>query len=85
MKASELRGILDTLDHYYFDMPSLVRTREQEAWTHITLLTSQVSDLDGRDGNLSEIASVFSEWLVKYLRFVISFIDACVRYDKAII
>jgi len=73
LKATELRNILDILNHYFFNMPSHVRTQEQEARTQITLLRSRISDSDDDADPPTEIASIFSDWLVKYLRFVTSF------------
>ncbi len=74
MKADELQSTLDILNHYFFDMPSHVRTQEQEARTQIILLRSRISDSgDGDADPPTEIASIFSDWLVKYLRFVTSF------------
>jgi hypothetical protein len=75
LRAAELRSTLDILNHYFFNMPSHVRTQEQEARTQIILLRSRISDSGDDDADPpTEIASIFSDWLVKYLRFVTSFI-----------
>lgn len=64
LKRDELRGLLEILYGFFHELPSNVRTGEQESRTHLIEMQSQLS-ADSND--TTSVASRFSDWVIEYL------------------
>ena len=64
LKRDELRLLLETLYGFFHELPSNIRTGEQEPRTHLIEMQSQLS-VDSNE--TLGVASRFSEWVMEYL------------------
>jgi len=66
--------MLDSILYYFFNMPSDVRTQEQEARSYLILLGSRIPkshDNEGDPSKTTELSLKFSDWIKDYLWWVI--------------
>ena len=64
LQRDELRGLLETLYGFFHELPSSIRTGEQETRTRLIEMQSQLS----ADSNETlGVASRFSDWIMEYL------------------
>jgi len=64
LKLDELRGLLESLNNFFFNLPSQMRSQEQKDRNRLIML---LADLQRDPDALGEYALKLSEWMMEYL------------------
>ncbi|KAF8062222.1 origin recognition complex subunit 3 N-terminus-domain-containing protein [Lyophyllum atratum] len=75
LRGAQLGALLETLHVYFNDMPSTIRSSEEEARTKVIFTINslpQPTNDDDVSGIASQVAGGFGEWLIEYLNSLLA-------------